>query len=47
MDNDKHLFENLIFARAAQRMGRISKGLAIKGKGTLVIDVHDNTGKPH
>jgi hypothetical protein len=28
-------------------MGWISKGLAIKGKGTLAIDVNDDTGKPH
>jgi hypothetical protein len=47
MGNDKRLFENLVLARAAQRVGGISKGLAIKGKGMLVIDVNDDTGKPH
>ncbi len=47
MGNDRRLFENLTLARAAQRVGGISKGLAIKGKGTLVLDVNDDTGKPH
>jgi hypothetical protein len=47
MGNDKRLFENLVLACAAQCVGRISKGLAIKGKGTLVIDVNNDTGKPH
>ena len=47
MGNDKRLFENLTLARAAQRVGGISKGLAIEGKGTLVLDVNDDTGKPH
>jgi hypothetical protein len=28
-------------------VGGICKGLAIKGKGTLVIDINNNTGKPH
>jgi hypothetical protein len=47
MGNDKHCFENLVLARTAQRVGGISKGLSIEGKGTLVIDVNDDTGKPH
>ena len=47
MGNDKRLFENLVLARAAQRVGGISKGLAIEGKGTLVININDDNGKPH
>ena len=47
MGNDKRLFKNLMLVRAAQRVGGISKGLAIEGKGTLVLDVNDDTGKPH
>ncbi len=47
MGNDKQLFDNLILARTSQRIGGISKGLAIKGKNTLVINIKDNTGKPH
>jgi hypothetical protein len=47
MCKDKHRFENLVLACAAQRVGGISKGLAIEGKGTLVIDMNDDTGKPH
>jgi hypothetical protein len=47
MGNNKRLFKNLILARTAQRIGGISKGLAIEGKGTLVLDVINDTGKPH
>jgi hypothetical protein len=47
MGNNKHQFKNLVLARAAQGVGGISKGLAIEGKGTLVIDINDDTGKPH
>ncbi len=47
MGNDKRRFENLVLAHAAQRVGGISKGLAIEGKVTLVIDINDDTGKPH
>ncbi len=47
MGNDKRLFKNLILARTAQHVGRISKGLAIEGKGMLVLDVNNDTGKPH
>jgi hypothetical protein len=47
MGNDKRLFENLTLARAAQRVGGISKGLSIEGKGTLVLDINDDNGKPH
>jgi len=36
MGNDKRLFDNLILARTSQRVGGISKGLAIQGKGTLM-----------
>jgi hypothetical protein len=45
--NDKHIFENLALARTAQRVGGISKGLAIEGKGTLVVTINDNNGKSH
>jgi hypothetical protein len=47
MGKDKRQFENLVLARAAQQVGGVSKGLAIEGKGTLVIDINDDTGKPH
>ncbi len=47
MGNNKRRFENLVLARTAQRVGGISKVLSIEGKGTLVINVNDNTGKPH
>jgi hypothetical protein len=47
MGNNKRLFENLVLVRTAQRVGGISKGLAIEGKGTLVIDLNNDTGKPH
>lgn len=47
MGNDKRLFENLVLARTAQRVGGISQGLEIKGKGTLVININDDNGKPH
>jgi hypothetical protein len=47
MGNDRRWFENLIVARAAQHIGGISKGFAIKGKGTLVFNINDDTGKPH
>jgi hypothetical protein len=47
MGNDRRQFKNLVVARAAQRIRGISKGLAIEGKGTLVFDVNDDTGKPH
>jgi hypothetical protein len=47
MGNNKRLFKNLILARTAQSVRGISKGLEIEGKGTLVLDVNDNTGKPH
>jgi hypothetical protein len=46
MGNNKHLFENLILARTAQHIGGLSKGLAIEGKGTLVLDVNDDTENP-
>jgi hypothetical protein len=41
MGNDKRLFEHLTLARASQRVGGISKGLSIQGKGTLVMDIND------
>ena len=47
MGNDKRLFENLVLARMAQRVGGISKGLAIKGKGTLVLTINNDNDKPH
>jgi hypothetical protein len=47
MGNDRRWFENLVVACTAQRVGGISKGLAIKGKGALVFDINDDTGKPH
>ena len=47
MGNDKRLFENLVLARSLQRVGGISKGLSIKGKGTLVLTINDDNGKPH
>jgi hypothetical protein len=47
MGNDKRLFDNLILARTSQRVGGISKGLAIQGKGMLVININDDNGKPH
>jgi hypothetical protein len=47
MGNDKRLFNNLILVRMSQRVGGISKGLAIKGKGMLVININDDNGKPH
>ena len=47
MGNDRRQFKNLVVARAAQRIRGISKGLAIEGKGTLVFNVNDDTGKPH
>ena len=47
MGNDKRLFDNLILTRTLQRVGGISKGLAIQGKGTLVININDDNGKPH
>jgi hypothetical protein len=47
MGNNKRRFDNLTLAHAAQRVGENSKGLAIEGKGTLVIDINYDTGKPH
>ena len=47
MGNDKWLFDNLILARMSQCVGGISKGLTIQGKGTLVININDDNGKPH
>jgi hypothetical protein len=47
MGNNRRLFENLVLARTAQKVGRISKGLMIQGKGTLVLTINANTGKPH
>jgi len=47
MGNDKRLSDNLILARTSQHVGGISKGLAIQGKGTLVININDDNGKPH
>jgi hypothetical protein len=47
MGNNKQLFDNLILAHTSQRVGGISKGLAIQGKGTLVININDDNGKPH
>jgi hypothetical protein len=47
MGNNKRIFENLVLACTAQQVGGISKGLAIKGKGTLVVTTNDNNGKPH
>jgi hypothetical protein len=31
----------------AQKVGGISKGLMIQGKGTLVLKINNNTGKYH
>jgi hypothetical protein len=47
MGKDKRLFDNLILARTLQRIEGISKGLAIQGKGTLVININDDNGKPN
>ena len=47
MGNDKQLFDNLIHVRTSQHVGGISKGLAIEGKGTLVININNDNGKPH
>jgi hypothetical protein len=47
MDNNKRLFDNLIFTRTSQHVGGISKGLAIEGKGMLVIHINDDNCKPH
>jgi len=47
MGNNKRLFDNLILARTLHRIGGINKGLAIQGKGTLVINIDDDNGKPH
>jgi hypothetical protein len=47
MGNDKCIFKNLVLACTAQQVGGISKGLAIEGKGTLVVMINDNNGKPH
>ncbi len=47
MGNNKGLFDNLILAHTSQRLGGISKGLAIQGKCTLVININDNNSKLH
>ncbi len=47
MGNNKRLFDNLILARTLHRVEGISKGLAIQGKGMLVINIKDDNGKPH
>ena len=47
MGNDKRLFENLVLANTTEHVGGISKGLAIEGKGTLVLTINDDNGKPH
>ncbi len=47
MGNDKRIFKNLVFACTAQQVGGISKGLAIKGKGMLVVTINNGNGKPH
>ncbi len=46
MGNYRQLFENLVLMRTAHKIGEISKGLTIQGKGTLVLTIND-TGKPH
>jgi hypothetical protein len=40
MGNNRRLFEK-------QKVGGISKGLTIQGKGTLVLTINNDTGKPH
>jgi hypothetical protein len=47
MGNNRHLVENLVLVCTAQKVGGISKGLTIQGKGTLVLTINDDTGKPH
>ena len=47
MGNDMRLFDNLILAHTSQCVEGISKGLAIQGKGTLVININNDKGKPH
>jgi hypothetical protein len=47
MGNDRRLFENLILVRMAQKVGGISKGWTIQGKGILVLTINNDTGKPH
>ena len=47
MGNNRRLFENLVLVRTAQKVGGISKGSTIQGKGTLVLTINNNTGKPH
>ena len=47
MGNDKQLFDNLILTRTVQHVGGISKGLSIQGKGTLVLNINDDTGRTH
>jgi hypothetical protein len=47
MGNDKRIFKNLVLACTAQRVRGISKGLAIEGKGTLVVTINNDNGKPY
>jgi hypothetical protein len=47
MGNNRQLFENLVLARMAQKVGGISKGLMIQGKGTLMLTINNDTGKLH
>ena len=47
MGNNKRLFENLVLANTTEHVGGISKGLAIEGKGTLVLTINNDNGKPH
>jgi hypothetical protein len=47
MGNNKRIFKNLVLDCTAQRVGSISKGLVIEGKGTLVVTINDDNGNPH
>jgi hypothetical protein len=47
MANDKSLFEVLHLDQAEQQVGGINDGLVIAGRGTMVITINDDSGRPH
>ncbi len=47
MANDKCLFEDLHLDQSEQQVGGINDGLVIAGRGTMVITINDDSGRPH
>jgi hypothetical protein len=45
--NNKRLFEDLRLDQAEQQVRGINDGLVIVGRGTMIITINDNIGRPH